>query len=82
MRAGCFFGREWKLGLTCIDDVANSPWAQGVIERDHHHGIRVAGQLCNDPLQKCKVGVGGKGDTIGTVSQCAGASPKTSRHAR
>lgn len=48
-----------ELRLTSIDDVADRPWAQGVIERYHHHGIRVAGQLGNDPLQKCKVGVKG-----------------------
>lgn len=46
-----------ELGLTCIDDVADRPWAQRVIEWYHHHGICVAGQLSNDPLQKCKVGV-------------------------
>lgn len=37
-------------GLTCVDDVADSPRAQGIIERDHHHRIRVAGKLCDDPL--------------------------------
>lgn len=50
MRASCLLRREWKWGLTCIDDVANGSWTQRVIEGDHHHGICVAGQLCNDPL--------------------------------
>lgn len=37
-------------GLTCVDDVADRPRAQGVIERDHHHRIRIAGKLRDDPL--------------------------------
>lgn len=49
--------KRMKLGLTSIDDITDRPWAQGVIERYHHHGICVAGQLGNDPLQKCKVRV-------------------------
>lgn len=49
-------------GLTCIDDVADSPRAQGVIEWDHHHGICVAGQLRNDPLWRhTRQGAGKKG---------------------
>ena len=56
-----------ELGLTSIDDVADRPWAQGVVERYHPHGIRVAGQLGNDPLQKCKVGV--KGDEVRSVQR-------------
>lgn len=56
-----------ELGLTSIDDVADRPWAQGVVEWYHHHGIRVAGQLGNDPLQKCKVGV--KGDEVRSVQR-------------
>lgn len=43
--------------LTCPDDVADSPRAQGVIERDHHHRIRVAGKLCDDPLWR-HIGLG------------------------
>lgn len=45
--------------LTCIDDVADSRRAQGIIERDHHHRIRIAGKLCDDPLWR-KVGRGGE----------------------
>jgi hypothetical protein len=47
--------RGMVVGLTCIDDVMDSPRAQSVIQWYHHHGIRVAGQLCNDPLWKHKV---------------------------
>lgn len=42
--------RDGSSGLTCVDDVPDSPRAQGVIQRDHHHRIRVAGKLCDDPL--------------------------------
>lgn len=49
-RWGWLPGQEWAAGLTCVDDVADCPWAQGVIEWDHHHRVCVAGKLRDDPL--------------------------------
>lgn len=53
-------GKRTQWWLTCVDDVADSTRAQGVIEWDHHHRIRVAGKLCDDPLWR-HTGVGVRG---------------------
>lgn len=41
---------EW-VNVTCVDDVADGVGSQSVVERHHHHWVRVARQLRNDPLK-------------------------------
>lgn len=37
---------------TLVDDEDDGLGAQGVVQRHHHHGVGVAGELADDPLQE------------------------------
>lgn len=37
---------------TLVDDEDDGLSAQGVVQRHHHHGVGVAGELADDPLQE------------------------------
>lgn len=54
-------------GFTCVDDEPYGIWAQCVIEGDHNHGVGVAGQLWDDPLQETHKSL----STLSARSACA-----------
>ena len=39
------------VGHTSVDDEPYGVWPQSVVQRHHYHGVGVAGQLRDDPLQ-------------------------------
>lgn len=51
LRAGGLQAKEEETFRTFVDDVADGLGAERVVQRDGHHGVGVAGQLADGPLQ-------------------------------